>query len=270
MKHARWVCCLAVAVMASSAGAEYQLVIDFEDYALGNLDTQDGWSVIVGTDLAGAQVVNTDNGPSLPGVQAVDLTNWQSEIRLEKPIADVVAAGGPLVTFQYDVKDVFNLDDPLWSTSLFRTRLYGDDGEGGSFAPVGNMHFDGGAGPANQAWVSSTPDGQTGGWSPIGDPAWTDTDWHTVSWTFNYATGVFSGVTFDGTEYPHPDEYFVDWNAADPGGIATAGDMLRMWLMGYDNNDYWKIDNYIITATPEPASLALLALGGLVMLRRRR
>ncbi len=266
-------CLLAILGLSATAGA-YQVVIDFEAPAYSDampLEGQDGWYRVAGTDPNAATVMLGDNGPALPGSQCVDLNNALSEIRIRKAIPDVVAAGGPIVTFQYDIKNLRNRVDnanpaPDWSTTLFRGRLY-DNAAG--YAPIGSMHYDGGGGPANQAWVGLEPDGDPAGWSPEGGPAWLDREWHTVAWKLNYATREFYGVQFDNVWVPH-NEWFVDWNGATAGGVAQVADLLSFWLMAYDLNDNWRLDNIVVTATPEPASLVLLTLGGLALARRRR
>ena len=270
---------LAAVLVLTGPAIAAELVIDFEasTYSLGNLVGQDGWTHIVGIDPAGAQIIGTDNGPTLAGTQSVDLTNTLDQIRLEKSITDMVAAGGPIVTLQYDLKNVRNAidlanPDPDWSTSLFRVRLY-DDTE--SFPAVGNMNYDGGAGPASQALASSTADGLTTGWAP-GGPAWLDQDWHTVAWMLNYDTRQFLNVSFDGVDYPQTGWYFNDSNGPTPGGFAAAADLLRMWLQSYDNNDNYRLDNIVVTALPVPlpagAWLGLVLLGGIGgvgMIRRK-
>ena len=263
---------LAAVLALAGPGIAAELVIDFESstYTTGNLAGQDGWTQILGTDPTGAQVIGTDNGPTLAGTQSVDVTNALDEIRLEKPITDMVALGGPIVTLQYDLKNVRNAidlssPDPAWSTSLFEAQLC-DDTE--SVAAVRNFHYDGGAGPASQARASTTADGLTDGWAP-GAPPWLDQNWHTVAWEFNYATRQFLNVRFDGVVYPQTGWYFYDWNDSTPGGIATAADLLRVHLLAglYDNNDNYRLDNIVVTALPVPlpagAWLGLVLLGGM-------
>jgi hypothetical protein len=45
----------------------------------------------------------------------------------------------------------------------------------------------------------------------------------------------------------------------------------RLLFAGYNNNDdYWHLDDISVVAAPEPVTAALLALGGLALLRRKR
>ncbi|MCP4247592.1 MAG: PEP-CTERM sorting domain-containing protein [bacterium] len=277
---------VAIAMPAQAAVTVAQIDFEYPTYFAGtgplgagpyvSVVGQDGWSRIAGADTNGvmAMVATGDNGPSLAGQQHLALINWAEEVRLERPILDPVASGDVLVTYQYDLKFPWNAlqmpnPEPEWSSSNFRMRMY-DNGPG--VAPIGNHHFDGGGGPASTFWASSTPDGLSGGWSGAGDggPAWLDRDWHTISWTLNYASRRLVDVTWDGAPNPHTGWFFYDWNG-DGTGLSDSADLLRMWLQTYDNNDYVQVDNIIITAdVPEPATLSLLALGSLAVLRRRR
>ncbi len=217
--------------------------IDFEapTYALGSLGGQNGWSVLIGD--GSAEIVNS-NGPALPGTQCVEVTNTGGEIRLRLDVTDLAARDGGLVHFQYDIKNATNRDagDQWGKPSTFRTRLY-DDQEG--YAPIGNMHYDGGGGPACQAWVGLEPDGDPAGWDPEGGPAWGDLDWHTVEWVLDFSTRRFVQLTFDGQVIPHG-TWFADWNAGDAGGVADSADWVEVRLFADGNNDVWKLDNYVL------------------------
>ena len=58
------------------------------------------------------------------------------------------------------------------------------------------------------------------------------------------------------------------------GGVTTAGDLdyyIIQFTQDEDGNaGTTSVDNFILTAVPEPSSLALLSLGGLMIARRRR
>jgi len=265
MRHAGTV--VLVLAAAAVAGAT-TIAIDFEQpaYMPGPLAGQQGWQGLITNGTA--NVVGGYNGPAMPGQQAVEVKNVGGEIRLRLDLpGDLVALGGPLVVLQYDIMNVTNMQNPEYPwgyPTTFRTRLY-DAQEG--YAPIGNMHYDGGGGPANQAWVGMEPDGDPAGWDPDGSPAWTDPNWHTVAWTLNFQTREFLAITFDGVVYPHA-TWFADWNGGGTaGGIADSADWLELRLFADGGNDIWMIDNYVLTATPEPTSLLLLALG--MLLRRR-
>lgn len=71
-----------------------------------------------------------------------------------------------------------------------------------------------------------------------------------------------------------------NWNNQTAGHAATAGEFLQvlssvdqLWIRGefYNGPDQGFLDNVVLTAgpTPEPATLALLALGGIGLLRRK-
>lgn len=58
---------------------------------------------------------------------------------------------------------------------------------------------------------------------------------------------------------------------AVPGGVVTAMSDGGTGTIGFTSNQAGaKIDNLVITSVPEPATLGLLALGGTMMVRRRR
>ena len=245
-----------IGLLGAPAWATYTLQITFEapTYTTGNLAGQDSWIQLISG--GEAVIVNNDNGPALPGSQAVKLTNVGGEIRLRKNfIADLVTYGR-MIEIKYDVKNVTNMNSgaPGWPSMLRSSRLY-DNVEG--YAPIGSMHYDGGAGPACQSWDSPNPDGSGAGYGPDGSPAWTDVNWHTVKWTLIYdpanLSGQFVSVTFDGVVYCK-NRYFADWTPDVPGGVATRADWLELRIVGgsYSPNDEFAVDNYVITASDPP------------------
>ena len=97
-----------------------------------------------------------------------------------------------------------------------------------------------------------------------------------MAWSLNYATREFLSVSFDGVSYPQTGWYFRDGNGASPGGVANAADLLQIWLQPYDNNDHYRVDNIIISATPVPLPAAAWmglvlcgCVGGVGTLRRK-
>ncbi|MGQ9455610.1 MAG: hypothetical protein ACUVRS_12615 [Armatimonadota bacterium] len=226
--------CLCISVGTNAA----TYIEDFEDYSIGTLSGQNGWSKISGT---GKAEVYNGNGPSLSGNKCVRLDNLSgSYITLRKNISDLVSSD-KVLTIQYDVRNVTNGSGKYPTT--FRFRIL--DSSTGSPA-IGNMHYDGGAGPACQAWAKK---GTSNGWAP-GGPAWTDTGWHTVAWQLNYATGEFVSVTFDGTQYPQPGWLFA-YNS-------QKADLMELYLSGPDgNNDIWEIDNIVLTSRSAPTAVSI-------------
>jgi len=235
---------VALAVPAPSAAAA-TYTENFENYSIGALNGQNGWSKTSGS---GRADVYADNGPTIAGSKCVLLDNLSgSWITLRKSISDLVATD-KILAIQYDVKNVTNHSGKYPTT--FRVRVY-DSATG--YAAIGNMHYDGGGDPASQAWANN---GTTNAWAP-GGPAWSDTGWHNVIWRLNYATREFVSITFDAAQYPQPGWYFA-YNA-------TKADLMEIYLSGPDgSNDIWEIDNIVLTSYPVPAPLSIAAAKSLV------
>ncbi|MEX0652774.1 MAG: PEP-CTERM sorting domain-containing protein [Phycisphaeraceae bacterium] len=82
-----------------------------------------------------------------------------------------------------------------------------------------------------------------------------------LSYDVDTTTGEISNVNFDGdtTTYSWSTTAFTTSATAYAAGVSNGG-----------QNGRAGIDNFVVTAVPEPASLALLGAGGLLMLTRRR
>ena len=94
-----------------------------------------------------------------------------------------------------------------------------------------------------------------------------DADWETI----NGGDGVFNQVVLDGDMTASS----LTFENIDTGNNTTlapqaAGTYGRDGLGGVDFNVSWITGDGVLTVIPEPASLALLGIGGLLMLRRHK
>lgn len=252
MRYARAQSAVAVLLLILSqplAGAVF--IEDFEGYAAGTLAGQNGWFVLSGSSSA---LAFPDNGPAAPGSECARLENTAGTgIRLIRRIGNLVATE-KILNIQYDIRNVTNHSG--MSPTTMRVRVL-DNSNGIQYWPsIDNMHYDGGGDPGCQAQVS---DGKQKNIWASGGPGWHDTGWHTVAWRLNYAERKFTGVRFDGREYPQFNYYFK----YSPGYAATA-DALELNLTGPDgNNDVWEVDNIILTSTSVPQPIPISAAKGL-------
>ncbi|MEM9346551.1 MAG: PEP-CTERM sorting domain-containing protein [Planctomycetota bacterium] len=137
------------------------------------------------------------------------------------------------------------------------------------FEPNWNQPGGGSQNPPTDAWQSVLIDANTGG----GDDPSTGGWW----WTGGFEIGSSGG----GTPIKSLSEWAADFEAADPVDFSNARvtsvsigvGTFNQGQIGYFDNV--SIQNTLLDATydfqiPEPTSLALLTIGGLTMLRRRR
>jgi hypothetical protein len=244
---------LALAVLGLAGSASAVTLYDSNGFenppiALGALAGQDGWTGGGGGGGA-APVVVTAPDPVL-GQQAVrleipDLQGASSSMDHAIPAINPSPTGWNYVRVSYDI---YRTGDN-WASNLWW--WWWDAG-----TPTYGLQWDAGAsGPG-----VTLPNG----WNPGAGSAPT-------------VTGRYANVTMvwdfaQGLAYSWYDGAIVD-NGIPISGITA----LTGWsiVLGHDEGTgsgpevAW-IDNFVIEATPEPASLALLGLGGLALVRRRR
>ena len=106
--------------------------------------------------------------------------------------------------------------------------------------------------------VSEDPEGRK--YVKVMDGEWALTAAETQSYP-EWSTGSFSVADAD----------LIDSWWIDPDAVWTPTNIVRFWFIGTDwsgrGNDFAEVRNLVVT--PEPGALALLALGGLALLRRR-
>jgi hypothetical protein len=225
-------------VVDCSSGLDL-VVFDFEvpDYVPGSLLGQAGWTG-VHTDGA-ATVIDTDNGPSLPGWQCVSLSDATGRIKAQRGLCDLLAGPNRLLTLQYDFRLAEGSDDAFM--------LYPEVPPGmrvGVFPSISQMQWYGTASP-----LTGDPQGYSG------DTRASDRNWHTIQWRVYFGdrgageAGAVLDYWYDGARYPRdPDSlcYMV------PGTQPTA-DLLSLMLDDVPwatSADEVRIDNIIIRSKP--------------------
>ena len=103
-------------------------------------------------------------------------------------------------------------------------------------------------------------------------------DPHGIVWLSTPATSITEWTSYRTVRSGDLYEVFYGvpesgvWNSlgsytAAPGSMSSGG-QFRMFIGGREDPGIWELDN--ISVTPEPATLGLLALGSLTLLRRRK
>lgn len=266
MKFGTTLAATAFAVSISAASHAATITEDFESLSVGSTATPAGWTYLNINGGANAYITDTGNG----GGVAAQITGDNATNGNTPPGSYLVNDGSNAFDVTQSITGSFDYLIP--PTQLGRAQggvfIFGDIKTGiagsttgtylgmqmmsDSFGNRGGVVTGDGSQVANfsgnqkeNQWYNITftwtpTSGTTGDFSATGSSTTTSSNW----------TVAFNGYTFDDNE-----AYF---------GFG-AGDY-------FGNNTTVKYDNISITGTevPEPGSMALLALGGLLLARRRR
>jgi len=234
--------CFVMGALATTAQAITLYEEDWESYNAGDDITAAGYTLATGDLVGTGYAVVTQDGLFGVGNKAIEITNpnaWAFYDISPTIAADMTGVAGNIIRFEADVYfDAVNTGTDAMTGM----------GSGGSSA-AGLM--------AN--WAGGTPD-----W------LWVDDGWGWTGW------GISTGITHISTEVDltagtvtHSDG--VNTLVHTPGTAFVAGmDLTKVILGSYRNANLTGFDNILMTQTPEPATLALLALGSGVLIRKRR
>jgi hypothetical protein len=233
---------------------------DFESDTPGTLPA--GWYITTPWGDWAPGPITAEVGAAPGGGQALCVqwgTDWASYDASSGETGYTMDLGGmdPTTASMHVEYDFYKENWRVW-------QVFGDQ----SWFPPGGVHMN--DDPTKPNWMYVGRDGgDTADLDDVPESAWihveSDFDAATDAWTttVSYATGS-GGGTFEGaSENDVVGEIWfggwafrstMDMEPSPPGGT-------------YENVLY--IDNFALTVIPEPAALALLALGGLALLRRR-
>jgi hypothetical protein len=243
---------VALAVLLAAASAASATVIiwdDFESYA-NTAALNAVWPKGVGTD-ADTYLATGNNGPTWPGQQYVHHTTVAA--RRDRTFADITVGAGEYLVWAFDYLDTVG--------STTSPRQYGQllsrDPNGTLVELIAMGMYNTVTKPGQvfnatkyQARVAFGP-GQ--GWFNLN--ASRSVGWH----------------RFEAHIYPTTVDFFVDGNP-DVAGLPHNGQLWYQARIGSGLSSAGGqagYDNYLLELVPEPASLLLVLMGGLGMLRRR-
>lgn len=225
--------------------------VNFEPptFAPGDLDGQDGWtSAGTATSDPGTAIIQT---AIAKGTQALKIDTsplFDAQNFFYKPNLNFDATGQKVnVTFDINIQPRSNPANPT-DRSTFVVGLFAADGTAITFAGVaddGSLYYNDAAGGATFA---------------LANPITETSGWNTISYTADFTTGKVS-LSLNGSALPIADAVI------DPAAGNTIADFdIVAFPSGYDQAVF---DN-IVVQTPEPGTFALLGIGALPLLRRRR
>jgi hypothetical protein len=241
---------LALALLALVASASAAIIIqdDFESYA-DTTALNGPWPKGTGTDAATYLLVG-DNGPTWPGEKCVE--NLLTAARRDWSFTPTALAAGEELIWAFDLKD-------MDTTVAFRQfgQILSKDAPAGALDELIAMGVYNAADPnevfnANKyyARVAFGPGGVN--WFALNTTR--SAGWH------RFEAHIKKTGTVD---------FYVD-GVLDTAGVPHGGDYWYQARIGsgLSSTRAARYDNYLVNITPEPASLALVALGLLAFRRR--
>jgi hypothetical protein len=250
---------------AVQAGVLYQTGFEPTTYNLGPVGGQDGWTAGSNPDAFTVQ------NAIYKGSQAVQVLNTAGSSSADRRmLASPVSVGSTdIVTYSYDVY----LSD-MWVNEI--TGDYRDLGVGVSSTNFQNYpsyaflrpYVDSGMGDTG---FKMSLDGRGNRFIHQALP--TDT-WFNLAMVMNNGTGIVQAFLNGGlldTWQLTAGQLFIDTNPPYNGGprIQSITDVDLLTYGGWSNGSAY-VDNVSLSIVPEPATLLLLGLGTLVLLRKRK
>lgn len=254
----------------AAAPVAHGFVYSFEGLAAGDIVGQDGWTAVEAGTASGL-IDNAIFSPMNGSTQSLRMTGGTTSTRLARFLGETINSG--VVRVGYDIYQSPRIGS---SSNLVMGTLYYNAGSTTQiFQPYAQNG--GGAGAAQNAFTDT--DGIGG--SAYGGTGWIDgtitpEHWYRLEFDIDFtAKTISNGTLYDiatGAKvlYKSSDKVFYLNN----NGTNTWYDQLDRFgvrLAGQTTTgEGWNIDNFSIQSVPEPATMAVLGLGALALIKRRR
>jgi hypothetical protein len=252
-------CALSGLLLASAAWGS---VYTFDGLNNAALSGQDNWTaattssdVVTGTGFDTSKVVTA-------GTADASLQNARAnDVNFSFP---TLTAGGKYY-FEFDFM-TSNVDSDVYREATFNL----SDGEGGVLPSFG---IDAAGSSVPQFYIREQPGTEHVGGAISAVPNWDDGDWVRLR--------ITADLTGAGTaSFSYKNLTDGDTGYTDVAGLQNVSlgiytpvatwDTANLKLYRVSSVDTIQVDNLSIAAVPEPASLALVGLGGLLLIRRRK
>lgn len=226
---------LSVLVMVSSAGAAFTPFADgFESYSAGTFPSANWTLLYNGTGTANQVVTDAIARSDSQSMFLQGRSGWAAEItHLVSDVPDTLRLTGSLyMGNSSSMTAAFGMASPAGTWGTFWGRLY--------FASGDIYAYNGGSASGRSLLTT-----------------YATNTWYDMTVDYDFVNHRY-GVTINGTDYGA--SFILPDGKPDRIRLSAGnGGTMNVWF-----------DNVALSQVPEPATLALLAIGGLVILRRRR